>query len=407
MSAINHPGRWLSIVGIGEDGLAGLSPAARAVIEAAELLVGGRRHLALVPEGAAERLAWPSPLSEAMPLTAARRGQRVVVLASGDPFLWGVGATLARYFPADELAGFPAPSAFALAAARLGWAQQDCALLSLHGRPFEAIMPHVQPQSRILALTWDESTAAKVAARLTEAGFGPSRLTVLEALGGPREKIRSAGAEGFDLADIDPLNVLAVEVVAGPDARPIPLARGLDDDFFESDGQLTKREIRAVTLSALRPLRGQLLWDIGLGAGSIAIEWLLCHPANRAIGIEEQPERAARAARNASALGVPPLQIVQGAAPAALAGLPTPDAVFIGGGAGDAGVFEAAFAALRSGGRLVANAVSLESERLIAGWFGHYGGELTRLSVERIVPVGGMHGWRPALPVTQWSVIKP
>ena len=407
MSAINHPGRWLSIVGIGEDGLAGLSPTSRAVIEAAELLVGGRRHLALVPEGAAERLAWPSPLSEAMPLIAARRGQRVVVLASGDPFLWGVGATLARFFPADELAGFPAPSAFALAAARLGWAQQDCALLSLHGRPSEAIMPHVQPQSRILALTWDESTAAKVAARLTEAGFGPSRLTVLEALGGPREKIRSAGAEGFDLADIDPLNVLAVEVIAGPDARPIPLARGLDDDFFESDGQLTKREIRAVTLSALRPLRGQLLWDIGLGAGSIAIEWLLCHPANRAIGIEERPERAARAARNAAALGVPQLQIVQGAAPTALAGLPTPDAVFIGGGAGDAGVFEAAFAALRSGGRLVANAVSLESERLIGGWFGHYGGELTRLSVERIVPVGSMHGWRPALPVTQWSVTKP
>jgi precorrin-6B C5,15-methyltransferase / cobalt-precorrin-6B C5,C15-methyltransferase len=407
MNAINHPGRWLSIVGIGEDGLMGVSPAARAVIEAAEFLVGGKRHLDLVPESHAGRLAWPSPLTEAIPVIENWRGRRVVVLASGDPFLWGIGATLARTIPAEEIATLPAPSAFSLAAARLGWAQQDCTLISLHGRPFEAIVPHIQPGNHILALTTDETTPALVAARLAAMGFGPSRLTVLEAIGGWRERIRSVTAESFDLDSIDPLNLLAVEVLAGPDARPIPLVNGLDDSFFESDGQLTRREIRAVTLSALRPLKGQLLWDVGLGAGSIAIEWLLTDPANRAIGIEESPERAARAGRNAAALGVPRLEIVQGAAPAALAGLEPPDAVFLGGGAGDSGVFMAAFAALKPGGRLVANAVSLETGRLFTDWFTRHGGELTRLSVERVVAVGTMHGWQPAMPVMQWVVTKP
>ncbi|MDQ0472456.1 precorrin-6y C5,15-methyltransferase (decarboxylating) subunit CbiE [Labrys wisconsinensis] len=407
MTALNHPGRWLSIVGIGEDGFAGLSPAARAVVEAAELLVGGARHLAMVAGGAAERLTWPSPLTDAVPLLQARRGRRVVVLASGDPFLWGVGATLARHVPADEIACLPAPSAFALAAGRLGWAEQDCALVSLHGRPFEAIVPHVQPGARILALTWDGSTAAKVAEHLVAMGFGPSRLTVLEALGGPREAIRGARADAFDLGGIDPLNLLAIEAVAGPDARPVPLASGLPDAMFEHDGQLTKREIRAVTLSSLAPLKGELLWDVGLGAGSIAIEWLLRDAANRAVGIEERPDRAARAARNAAALGVPRLALVQGRAPAAFAGLEPPDAVFLGGGAGDAGVFEAAWAALKPGGRLVANAVSLETEALLAQWYARHGGELIRLSVERIAAIGGMHGWKPAMPVTQWSAVKP
>jgi precorrin-6Y C5,15-methyltransferase (decarboxylating) len=237
-------------------------------------------------------------------------------------------------------------------------------------------------------------------------GFGLSRLTVLEALGGQRERIRSATAEGFDLDAVDPLNLLAVEVVGGPQARAIPLSTGLPDEMFESDGQLTKREIRAITLSALAPLKGQLLLDIGLGAGSVAIEWLLRHPSNRAIGIEEHEDRAARAARNAATLGVPQLTVVQGKAPAALAGLEHPDAVFLGGGAGDEGVFDAAWEALKVGGCLVANAVSLESETRLAGWYARFGGDLVRLSVERVVAVGSMHGWRPAMPVTQWRVVK-
>lgn len=407
MSPINHLDRWLSVVGIGEDGMAGLSPLAAAVVERAELLVGGARHLAMVPEGAAERLTWPSPLTDAIGPIKAARGRRVVVLASGDPFLWGVGVTLARFISPEEIVCHPAPSSFSLAAARLGWAQQDCALISLHGRPFETLVPHVQPDARILALTWDGRTAAKAAARLTELGFGSSHLTVLERMGGSGERIRSARAEAFDLDGIDPLNVLAIEVVAGPDARPLPLAGGLPDAFFEHDGQLTKREIRAVTLSALQPLRGQLLWDIGLGAGSVAIEWLLRHPSNRAIGIEENADRAARALVNAVNLGVPHLRLVTGAAPVALAGLERPDAVFIGGGTGDDDVFEAAWAALRPGGRLVANAVTLESEQALARRFTQHGGDLIRLGVERLVPVGSMHGWRPAMPVTQWSVVKP
>jgi precorrin-6B C5,15-methyltransferase / cobalt-precorrin-6B C5,C15-methyltransferase len=407
MSPINHPERWLSIVGIGEDGMAGLSPLAAAVVAQAELLVGGSRHLAMVPDGTAEKLAWPSPLIDAVTPIKAARGRRVVVLASGDPFLWGVGATLARFIPPEEIACHPAPSSFSLAAARLGWAQQDCALISLHGRPFEVLVPHVQPDARILALTWDGRTPAKAAARLTELGFGASRLTVLERMGGAGEAIRTARADAFGLDNIDPLNVLAIEAIAGPDARPLSLAAGLPDDFFEHDGQLTKREIRAVTLSALQPLKGQLLWDIGLGAGSVAIEWLLRHPANRAIGIEENADRATRALVNAVNLGVPHLRLVSGAAPAALAGLDRPDAVFIGGGTGDDSVFEAAWSALRPGGRLVANAVTLESEQALAWRFTRYGGDLIRLGVERLVPVGSMHGWRPAMPVTQWSVVKP
>jgi precorrin-6Y C5,15-methyltransferase (decarboxylating) len=407
VATINHPGRWLSIVGIGEDGLAGLSPAARAVVEAAEVLVGGRRHLAFVPEGTAERIAWPSPLTDAIPGLLASRGRRVVVLASGDPFLWGIGATLARHVPPDEIACLPAPSAFSLAAARLGWAQQDCTTLSLHGRPLELLIPHLQPGARILALSSDETTPAKAAALMTRLGFGASRVTVLEALGGPREVIRMQNAEAFDMSHIFGLNTMAFEVIGMTDALSVPLSAGLPDTLFEHDGQLTKREIRALTLSSLRPLRGQLLLDIGLGAGSVAIEWLLRHPANRAVGVEEDPARAARAASNAAALGVPGLAVVRGKAPATLAGLERPDAVFIGGGLSDEGVFETAWEALRPGGRLVANAVSLQSEQRLAALFERHGGDLVRISVDRVVPVGTLHGWRPAMPVTQWSVTKP
>jgi precorrin-6Y C5,15-methyltransferase (decarboxylating) len=407
MAEMNHPGRWLSIVGIGEDGLSGLTPAARALVEGAELLVGGKRHLAMIADQRARRLAWPSPLTDALPLIAAERGRRVVVLASGDPFHWGVGSTLARRIPVDEMLTLPAPSCLSLAASRLGWALQDCATVSLHAHPTDDIVPHVQPGARILALTSDATTPAAVADRLTAMGFGPSRLTVLEALGGPRERLRMAVADSFDLSAIDPLNVLAVEPVAGPDAKPVPLAAGLPDALFETDGQLTRREIRAVTLSALRPLKGQLLWDVGLGSGSVAIEWLLRDPASRAIGFEENADRAARAARNAACLGVPRLMIVPGRAPQTFATRQPPDAVFLGGGAGDEGVFEGAWQALKPGGRFVANAVTLETEALLAAWFARHGGELMRLSVERIAPVGSLHGWRPAMPVTQWSVTKP
>lgn len=401
-------GRWLSIVGIGEDGLDGLSPAARAAIEAAEVVFGGARHLALASaalKGRAE--AWPSPFERGIAAVRALRGRDVCVLASGDPFLYGVGATLAGHVPAGEMRAYPAPSSFSLAASRLGWPLGETACLTVHGRSLDLIRAHLHPGRRLLVLTSDGAGPGEIAGLLADAGFGGSTLHVCEALGGPRERVRPSAAEAFDLGDIDPLNLVGIEVKAGEGARILARAPGLPDDLFENDGQLTKREIRAVTLSALAPRRGELLWDIGAGAGSVAIEWMLADPSLTAIAIEERPERAARIGRNAHALGVPGLQLVEGRAPEALAALPTPDAIFIGGGASEDGVLPAAVDALRAGGRLVVNAVTLETEALLIGQHAARGGELVRLSVARAVPVGGLTGWRAAMPVTQWSWVKP
>lgn len=399
--------RWLSIIGIGEDGVAGLSPVAQRLIAAGELVVGGKRHLELAGDLIrGHRLAWPSPIASALPEIQKHRGRPVVVLASGDPFHYGVGTTLMGSVPAAEMLCLPQPSAFSLAAARLGWSLQEVAIVSLHGRALEGIVRHLQPGARILALAWDSETAAKLAPLLVAHGMGQSKITVLENMGGSRERVRAEVASTFDLSDVGALNTVAVEVVASPEAVVLPLAPGLDDALFENDGQLTKRDVRAVTLSALAPRQGELLWDIGLGAGSIAIEWLLRHPSLRAIGFEERPERAVRAARNAATLGTPDLQIVQGRAPGAFANQPRPDAVFIGGGLSDAGVLDAAWSALNPGGRLVANTVSIDSEaRLIEG-FQRYGGELVRLQASKAHKIGTVFAWRSATPVTQWRVRK-
>jgi precorrin-6Y C5,15-methyltransferase (decarboxylating) len=407
-SAICTAQRWLSIIGIGEDGVEGLSTVARQLIRSAELVVGGARHLELAGDLIqGRRFVWPSPIGDAFGEIARDRGHPVVVLASGDPFHFGIGKQIAGFATADEFVCLPQPSAFSLAAARMGWPLQDTAQVTLHGRALNGIIRHLQPGARILALSWDGATPRKLAELLAARRMGQSRITVLEAMGGARERLRHATAVNFGIEDVQPLNTMAIDVIAEPDALFIPLTSGLDDDLFEHDGQLTKREIRAVTLSSLQPLQGQLLWDIGLGAGSVAIEWLLQHSSLRAVGIEARSDRAARAARNAAALGVPELQIVQGHAPAALADLAPPDAVFIGGGIGDDGVFDAAWSALKPGGRLVANAVSLESEARLAGYFQQFGGELIRLQVARADKVGTMSGWRPAMPVTQWRVRKP
>ncbi|TGE01943.1 precorrin-6y C5,15-methyltransferase (decarboxylating) subunit CbiE [Methylobacterium nonmethylotrophicum] len=398
---------WLFIVGIGEDGRAGLSPAAAAALDRAGLVVGGRRHLELAAPLSAETLAWPSPLAEAYPAILARRGQPTCVLATGDPFHYGVGAELARLVPAGEIAAYPQASAFSLAAARLGWPLAETACLTLHGRALERVIPHLQPGARLLVLSWDGATPDKLAALMTARGFPRSRLTVLEAMGGPRERRRSALAAEFSEGEIDPLNTIAVEVVAEPDARVIPLSPGLDDAWFETDGQLTKAEIRAVTLAALRPRAGQLLWDVGAGSGSISIEWCLLHPASRAVAVEAREERAARIRRNALDLGVPDLAVVVGRAPEALAALPAPDAAFLGGGVSDPALVAAVLEALPVGGRLVANAVTLESEALLLRLHSERGGTLRRLSVARAEPVGHLTGWRPAMPVTQWALTKP
>jgi precorrin-6B C5,15-methyltransferase / cobalt-precorrin-6B C5,C15-methyltransferase len=333
------------------------------------------------------------------------------VLASGDPYLHGVGAVLARHVDPGETVVVPAPSAFSLAAARLGWPLADCALVSLHGRELDRVRPHLQPGARVLALTSDGEGPAALAGLLAATGFGASRLTVLEALGGPRERVRATTAAQFELGTVDPLNTVAIEVAAEDGARIIARAPGLPDAMFEHDGQITKREVRAVTLSSLAPRRGELLWDVGAGAGSVAIEWMLADPSLRATAIEAQAERAARIGRNAASFGVPGLEIVQGTAPAALAGLPPPDAIFVGGGASDPGVLDAVLAALRAGGRLVVNAATLQTEALLLARYSELGGELIRIAIARADGVGGntssMSIWRPAMPVTQWRWVKP
>jgi precorrin-6B C5,15-methyltransferase / cobalt-precorrin-6B C5,C15-methyltransferase len=402
------PRRWLSIVGIGEDGVDGLTPVARGLVSAAEIVFGGKRHLALA--GSLIRSAarpWPSPFDRAVAEVVAQRGRQVCVLASGDPYFYGVGSLLARHVDAAETLVVPAPSAFSLAAARLGWALPETAQVSLHGREIDRIRPHLQPGAQVLALTSDGDGPAALARLLAETGFGASRLTVLEALGGPRERVRTATAASFDLDAVDPLNVVAIEVAAAADARVLARAPGLADALFEHDGQLTKREIRAVTLSALAPRRGELLWDIGAGTGSVAIEWMLADPSLAAIAIEARADRAARIRRNAAAFGVPGLDVVEGTAPGALENLPRPHAIFIGGGASKPGVLDKAVAALHSGGRLVVNAITLDTEALLLTRHAALGGELTRLSIARAEAVGGMTGWRPALPVTQWVWVKP
>ncbi len=403
-----RPGRWLSIVGLGEDGADGLSPRARSLIAAAAVVYGGRRHLSLAGGLlAGEARAWPTPFEAGLAEVRALRGRLVCVLASGDPFLFGVGASLARHIDPAEMEVVPAPSAFSLAASRLGWPLAEVSCLSLCGRPLDLLRPHLHPGRRILALSPDAGGPAAVAAYLAEGGFGESRLEVLEALGGPRERRRAALAAGFALADIDPLNLVAIEVVAGAPAQLVALTPGRPDTLYEHDGQLTRQDMRALTLAALAPRRGELLWDIGAGAGSVGIEWMLADPSLRAIGIEERPDRAARARRNAAALGVPGLAVVEGRAPGALDGLPVPDAIFIGGGASEPGVLDAAIAALRPGGRLVANAVTLETEALLLASHARRGGDLLRVALSRAAPVAGMTGWRPAMPVTRWSWVKP
>lgn len=398
---------WLSIVGIGENGADGLTAQARTLISSASLVIGSARQLALAADFIRhEKLVWPSPLLEAIPALLARRGEATCVLASGDPFYYGIGATLSGHLHPGEFICVPAPSSLSLAAAKLGWPLHELATVSLHGRALESIIPHLQPGTRILVLSWDGSTPQQLAPLLDARGFGQSALHILEALGGPHERLRRSTARGFNLNDIDPLNIIGIEVVAEPAARIIPLAVGLPDSAFESDGQLTKREIRAVTLSALNPRAGELLWDVGAGSGSIAIEWMLCHASLRAIAIEERADRSARVHRNAMALGTPLLKIVEGEAPGALHDLPQPDAVFIGGGANDPGLFDCCWDALKPGGRLVINAVSLETEARLLQWYAALGGELRRLSVERADSLGAMTGWRPAMTVTQWSVVK-
>ncbi|MFI5530950.1 precorrin-6y C5,15-methyltransferase (decarboxylating) subunit CbiE [Kitasatospora sp. NPDC051853] len=407
MSTAPLPGPPISVVGIGADGWDGLTTAARTALTGARTVLGGPRQLALLPDSVtAARIAWPSPLRPAVPaLLAEHAPGGLAVLASGDPMYYGIGRTLAELAGPERLAVHPHPSSLSLACARLGWPLESTEVVSLVGRPLDSLTLALHPGRRVLVLSADATTPAAVAALLTDRGFGTSRLRVLEQLGGPSERQLDGTAADWAHPAGDPLNVIAVD--CAPDGPRTTLTPGLPDDSFETDGQLTKRHVRAVTLATLAPSPGELLWDVGGGSGSIAVEWLRAHRDCRAVTVERDPVRSGRITRNAAALGVPRLRVVTGPAPAALAGLPTPDAVFVGGGLTAPGLLDACWAALAPGGRLVANTVTLESEALLTEWYRRHGGELLKLAVSHAVPVGGFTGWRQAMPVTQWSVVKP
>lgn len=396
---------WLTVVGIGEDGYAGLGKAARHALLGAAEVVGGLRQLDLLPRCIrARRTPWPSPFSLAPVLE--RRGTPICVLASGDPMLFGVGASLARQVPAEELRVIPAPSSYSLAAARLGWPLQDVTLLSVVARPLAALNAHLHDGARLLVLSNDGSSPAAIAALLTERGFSPSRITVLEHLGGERERRIDGIARDWSLGEVAALNLVAVEVLPGEGTRPLPLTTGLPDDAYRHDGQLTKRDVRAVTLARLAPRPGELLWDVGAGCGSIGIEWMRAHPDCRAIAIEANEGRQAHIRHNRDALGVPGLQLVAGQAPVALDGLPAPDVIFIGGGVTEPGVLDTCWNQLKPGGRLIANAVTLQSEATLVAFRERHGGELARIAIAQAQPLGGFDTWRAALPITLLDVVK-
>lgn len=395
--------RWLHIVGIGEEGLNGLLPTARAVVENAEVIVGGERHHDLSASVQAERLSWPSPFDALIDQLMALRGRRVVVLATGDPLWYSVGARIGRAVPADEIQFHPQLSAFQHLACRMGWSLADVEALTVHGRPAEQIVPFFAPNARLLLLTTGSETPWQVSKLLNANGYGASRITVCAAMGGESEA-RFDGTAADWAHDVPAFNAMAVECIADENAAILPLS-GLPDDCFETDGTMTKQEVRAITLAKLMPKRGALLWDVGAGSGSVGIEWMRSARDARAIGIEPKPDRRDAAIRNAIALGAPRLQMLYGTAPKALTGLAAPDAVFVGGGLSEE-VFSTCWQALKPFGRFVANAVTLESEAVLRALYARHGGQLIRISVERAAPVGRLTGWRPAMSVTQWSMVK-
>jgi precorrin-6B C5,15-methyltransferase / cobalt-precorrin-6B C5,C15-methyltransferase len=402
-------GEAVTVVGIGDDGWAGLTGEARAALRDAAVIVGADRHLALLPglpDLPGRRVPLPSPLLPRLDeLVAASPG--LCVLASGDPMLHGIGATLTRRIGAGRIRVLPAVSSVALACARLGWAEHEAEVVSLVSRPAETILPAVQPAARVLVLCRDGGTPKALATLLASRGWGATRITVLEHLGGPAERIRGPFAAGSpDPGPFAGLCIAAVECQPDPGTRVLARVPGLPDDAFETDGQLTRRELRALALAALAPGPGQLLWDVGAGSGSVGIEWMRAAPRCRAIAVEPRPDRAERIRVNATSLGVPEIEITCGAAPDALAGLPAPDAVFVGGGVSAAGVLDACWKALPPGGRLAAHAVTVESEAVLQDWQGRAGGHLVRLAVSYQAPLGRFTTWRPALPVTQWQVIR-
>ncbi len=399
---------WITVIGIGEEGAGELSSTAKAAIETAELLVGGERHHLLSPRSGVEKLTWKAGLKETFEKISQWRGKRVVVLASGDPLCFGVASSMMKHFDPADLTVIPTPSSFSLACARMKWSLPDTTCLTIHGRPLEAIGVHLVPGAKLVLLSRDGDSPAEVAKFLEAKGFGPSNLTILEHMGGALENRLGGKVEGWAFGRTADLNVIAVELVAGPDAKYHSCVPGLPDDAFENDGQLTKKEVRAATLAALQPMPGQVFWDVGAGSGSIAIEWMRAvKGAGHAVAFEKNGDRVAAISRNANALGVPKLEVIHGAAPNALReGGKRPNAIFVGGNVSNHELLETCWAALQSGGRFVANGVTIEAEARLFDFAKEVGGELSRISVSRLEKVGTLSGFKPLMTVTQVVAVK-
>ncbi|WP_430471555.1 precorrin-6y C5,15-methyltransferase (decarboxylating) subunit CbiE [Thalassospira lucentensis] len=406
----------ITVIGIGEDGYDGLSPMARSTLENAQIIFGGTRHIAMLPgTNTATQNKWITPFEANLPMIEDCLDQNPVVLASGDPMYFGVGNTLIKYFGPEPIYAIPAPSSISLAASRLGWALADCDVITLHGRAPEGIRSHLRPHGKLIALSADGSTPALVAVMLCEAGFDQSRMTVCERLGGSEERITTQTAQTWqstatsmpDVKPVDPLNLIMIDLQAGPKARPLPKGPGLPDDAFIHDGMITKSEIRAQTLSSLAPFDGGVLWDIGAGCGSVSIEWM--RMGGVAVAIERDAERCAMIGKNAIRLGVPGIAVEEKAIEEALLfadRLPVPDAIFIGGGITHDGLLEKCWDILPVHGRLVANTVTLEGEEKLLRFYNKMGGTLSRLSVSRLVPRGNFKGWSNLAPVTHYVGVK-
>ena len=399
---------WLTIVGIGEDGLAGLGSNARDAIDQADVLFGGERHLELVSK---EGNVWKSPLEDSLAELDEYKDQKVTVIATGDPMWFGIGATLGSRYGADEIKVIPSPSVFSYVAARMAWPLSAVDCLTVHGRDVERVRAFLSPGARLIVLTNDGETPGQITALLSQAGFGKSPVSALAHIGGDQESRFEGLASDWSHGRVPDLNTVAIECVADEDAVVYPRSPGLPDDAFQHDGQLTKREVRSVTLSALAPMPGQMLWDIGAGCGSIAIEWLRAARNTKAFAIEKNMDRLGMINSNALALGVPELKVVFGEALNEIIGLPAPDAVFIGGGLTSDGLLAYCWQNLKPGGRLVANAVTFEGERRLIEAAELYANdqtkyELVKIDISRAHEMGRFTGWQPLKPVTQLRLLK-
>ncbi len=398
--------QWLDIIGLTEAEAPALPAHLRAILGNAEVIVGPQRLIDKLPEFAAKTMAWQTPFSAMLEQIAALKGTKTVILATGDPNWFGIGASLARHFSSDEFTMHPAPSSFQLAGARLHWPLQNCATISLHGRDVATIQKHIAPGARILALTSDRQTMGAVAAILKARGYGDSQLSILQNLGAPNEQIDRFKANAIANDAIGDFYVLAIDCVAAPSAPLLAQTPGLPDDAFVSDGQLTKREVRAASLAKLAPHPGALLWDVGAGCGAIGIEWMRAAANAKAICFERDTKRLQMIAENSNNLGTPDLRTIAGEAPKTLADQPAPDAIFMGGAVGDHLLFDACWQALKPGGRLVANAVTIEGETALYQRHEKLGGEITRIDIAHLDHIGTYRAMRPRMAVTQWLIVK-